>query len=300
MRRDISFKTEDGVTLRGWHYLPDGRTGRVPTIVMAHGFSAVKEMYLDRFAEAFAAAGLAAVVFDNRNFGASDGEPRLEIDPWRQVRDYRDAITFVQGLEETDPDRIGVWGSSYSGGHVLVLGAIDKRIKCVVSQVPLASGHDNALRLIRSDTIAAVRGLFDADRRARGAGEPPAMIPVVSEDPAGPAALPTPDSWTWFTETGRLRAPSWKNEVTLRSVEMFTEYEPASYIRSISPTPLLMVVALGDVLTVADLALAAYEKALEPKKLVTLTGGHFDAYVNDFAAASSAAADWFRRHLLAA
>ena len=94
MRKDIEFKTEDGVTLRGWRYLPDGRRGKVPTIVMAHGFSAVKEMYLDRFAEAFAAAGLGSVVFDNRNFGASDGEPRQEIDPWRQVRDYRDAITY--------------------------------------------------------------------------------------------------------------------------------------------------------------------------------------------------------------
>src|SRR4051794_36505114 len=94
MRTDIAFKTEDGVTLRGWHYLPDAGRGRLPTIVMAHGFSAVKEMYLDRFAETFAAAGLAAVVFDNRNFGASDGEPRQEIDPWQQVRDYRDAITY--------------------------------------------------------------------------------------------------------------------------------------------------------------------------------------------------------------
>src|SRR3954467_10027825 len=128
-RRDIEFDAE-GVTLRGWFYDADGQSGAAPTIVMAHGFSAVKEMYLDRFAEVFAAAGLAALVFDNRNFGASDGEPRQEIDPWRQVRDYRDAITFAQGLPETDPARIGVWGSSYSGAHVLVLGAIDRRIGC--------------------------------------------------------------------------------------------------------------------------------------------------------------------------
>jgi fermentation-respiration switch protein FrsA (DUF1100 family) len=83
---------------------------------MAHGFSAVKEMYLDKFAEVFAEAGLGALVFDNRNFGASGGEPRQEIDPWEQVRDYRDAITFVETLPETDADRIGIWGSSYSGG----------------------------------------------------------------------------------------------------------------------------------------------------------------------------------------
>jgi fermentation-respiration switch protein FrsA (DUF1100 family) len=298
MRKDIEFKTEDGVTLRGWHYLPDNHKGKVPTIIMAHGFSAVKEMYLDRFAEAFATAGMAVVVFDNRNFGASDGIPRQEIDPWQQVRDYRDAITYAETLNETDINRIGVWGSSYSGGHVLVVAAIDRRVKCVVSQVPLASGNRNAKRLIRADFMAETRSMFDDDRRNRAQGKPPAMIPVVAEDPTAPSALPTPDSWTWFTETGCSRAPSWKNEVTLRSVEMFTEYEPGSYARFISPTPLLMLVAKHDVLTVADLAFESYETALEPKSIVSLNGGHFDAYVKGFDVASKAATHWFSEHLL--
>src|SRR6202051_1553647 len=150
MRRDIAFDAE-GVTLRGWFYPAEGVSAPSGAVIMTHGFSAVKEMYLDRFAEAFAAAGLNAVVYDNRNFGASDGEPRQEIDPWRQVRDYRDAITYAETVEETDADRIGIWGSSYSGGHVLVVGAIDRRIKCVAGQVPLISGHNNARRLIRAD-----------------------------------------------------------------------------------------------------------------------------------------------------
>jgi pimeloyl-ACP methyl ester carboxylesterase len=72
MHKDIEFKTEDGITLRGWHYIPDGASGPVPTVVMSHGFSAVKEMYLDKYAEAFAAAGIGSIVYDNRNFGASD------------------------------------------------------------------------------------------------------------------------------------------------------------------------------------------------------------------------------------
>jgi uncharacterized protein len=82
------------------------------------------------------------------------------------------------------------------------------------------------------------------------------MMPVVSEDPMGPALLPTPDSWKWFTETARTIAPAWRNEVALRSVEMFLEYEPGAHIAHISPTPLMMVVALSDHLTVADEALA--------------------------------------------
>ena len=296
MRQDIEFDAE-GVTLRGWLYLPDGATGPAPTIVMAHGFSAVKEMYLDTFAEAFAAAGLGAVVFDNRNFGASDGEPRQEIDPWAQVRDYRHAITWAQAHPQVDASHIGVWGSSYSGGHVLVLGAIDKRIKCVVAQVPLVSGFRNIQRLVRQDFLAPNRGLFEQDRAARYRGEAPAMIPVVDADPMAASALPTPDSWEWFSETGKTRAPAWRNEVTLRTVEMLMEYEPAAYLERISPTPLLMVVAAGDHLTPTDLALEAYQQAREPKRLVLLPGAHFDAYVKDFDAASAAARDWFLEHL---
>ena len=157
------------------------------------------------------------------------------------------------------------------------------------------------LHLYNQDIWDGLRGMFDADRAARYAGDEPAMIPVVSspdEQPQAPAALPTADSWQWFTETHDKRAPSWKNEVTLRSVEMFIEYEPGIYIPSISPTPLLMLVARDDVLTVSDLAFAAYETAREPKQLVVLDGGHFDAYIKSFDKSSSAASGWLSQYLL--
>ena len=297
MRTDIEFKADDGTKLRGWHYVPAGG-GKHPTIIMAHGYSAVKEMYLDKFAEHFATLGLASIVFDHRNFGASDGQPRQEIDPWKQINDYRDAITYAETLPATDAGRIGVWGSSYSGAHVIVVGAIDRRVKCVSSQVPLISGHENARRLIRADHIAGFHNALEGDRRARYQGQPPAMVPVVAEDPASPSALPTADSWKWFTETGKTRAPSWRNEVTLRSVEMFMDYEPGAYLSFVSPTPLQIIVALGDHLTVSDQALQGYERALHPKRLVTLKGGHFDAYLDGFDAASTAAGEWFKQHLL--
>ena len=297
MRRDMEFDAE-GTTLRGWLYVPDGATGPCPTVVMSHGYSAVKELFLDAFAEVFCDAGLCALVYDNRNLGASDGEPRQEIDPWAQVNDYRHAITFARTLDEVDGDRIGIWGSSYSGAHVLVVGAMDRRVKCVVAQVPLISGHDNARRLIRSDLIQPTQEMFEADREARYRGEPPAMLPVVAPE-GEPCALPTADSYEWFTTSGQQRAPSWRNECTLRSVEMFLEYEPGAYLPYISPTPLLLVVAAGDHLTVSDLAIGAYERAREPKRLELLSGGHFDAYIADFERSSGAARDWFAQHLLA-
>jgi len=296
MRSDIEFATADGTILRGWHYVPQG-AGPFPTIVMAHGFAAVKEMYLDAYAEAFAAAGLASLVYDNRNLGASDGTPRQELDPWLQIRDYSDAITFAQGLPRTDPARIGIWGSSYSGGHVLVVGAIDRRVRAVVSQVPLISGYHGFRRIVRADHLGPSFAMFAEDRRLRASGAAPQTLPVVSADPMQPSALPTAESHAWFTTTHAARAPSWRNEVTLRSLEYGLGYEPGAYISQISPTPLLLVVAQDDTLAVTDLALAAYERALEPKRLVLLKGGHFDAYVEGFAQSSGAAAEWFKAHL---
>src|SRR4051794_7921704 len=98
--------------------------------------------------------------------------------------------------------------------------------------------------------------MFEGDREARYRGEPPAMIPVVAPE-GEPSALPTADSYEWFTTSGQQRAPSWRNECTLRSVEMFIEYEPGTYLPWISPTPLLMVVAAGDHLTVSGLSIDA-------------------------------------------
>jgi fermentation-respiration switch protein FrsA (DUF1100 family) len=299
MRQDIEFAAEDGVILRGWHYAPEGVDGPAPLVVMAHGFSATKEMLLDDYAEYFAAGGLGVLVYDNRNLGASDGEPRGELDPWQQIRDYRTAITWAQGMPWTDPARIGVWGSSYSGGHVLVVGALDKRVKAVVSQVPLVSGLANARRLIRADVFAGLREMFDADRAGRYAGKAPEMIQVAWEkDPTEVCALPTEDTHDFFLGPILERATTWKNEVTLRSVEMFIEYEPGAYIADIAPTPLMMVVAAKDHLTVSDLALDYFERARHPKELVVLPVGHFEAYVKPaFDVNAAAQLRWFTTHL---
>jgi fermentation-respiration switch protein FrsA (DUF1100 family) len=182
---------------------------------------------------------------------------------------------------------------------VLVVGALDKRVRCVVSQVPLVSGLANARRLIRADVFAGLREMFDADRAARYAGKDPAMVPVVwEEDPSAPCALPTQDSSDFFLTGAAQRAPNWRNEVTLRSVEMFIEYEPGAYIADISPTPLMMVVAAKDHLTVVDLAVEYFERARHPKELVVLPGGHFEAYVKpDFDVNAAAQLTWFQKHL---
>lgn len=216
-----------------------------------------------------------------------------------QVDDFRNAITFAETLPGVDPDRIGIWGSSYSGAHVLVVAAQDRRVKAVSSQVPVVDGDANFRQLVRADFIDGTRAAFDEDRRARFRGEDPGMVDVVNEDPMAPSALPTPDSYEWFIGTQKLRAPSFVNKCTLRSVERFSEYQPGAFIRLIAPTPLLMSVAQNDVLTMTRIALDGFETAREPKKLIILPGGHFDAYVNGFEISCGAQLAFFTEHLLA-
>jgi cephalosporin-C deacetylase-like acetyl esterase len=136
-REDIQFNTRDNVTLRGWFYTPQGTANeKRPCIILAHGFAAVKEMTLDKFAEYFSTnLAVCALVYDHRNFGDSDGKPRQDVNHFLQCSDYSDAITYAQMRAEVDKDRIGLWGSSYSGGHVLHVAAVDRRVKAVISQV---------------------------------------------------------------------------------------------------------------------------------------------------------------------
>lgn len=265
MRRDIEFDAE-GLSLRGRLYLPDGPPPPVPTVVMGRGFSCVEEMFLDAYATTFVAAGLGVLVYDNPDVGDSDGTPREEVDPWGEIRDYRHAITYACSLPEVDGSRIGIWGTSYTGGHVLVVGAIDNRVKCVVSQVPVVSGWS--------------------------AGEAPQMVPVTSLDPTELCAFPGRNAFKSFQGARR-----WKSEVTLRSIAMFREQETSAYVDKMGRSPLLMIVEDNDTLAAVDQALDIYDRALEPKKLVSFSGEHFDASVRHQEAAAVAARDWYLQHL---
>lgn len=300
MRTDISFQA-DGTTLRGWLYRPSGAQP-APIIVMAHGWAAVKEALLDLYGEAFAAAGFAVLIYDHRNFGTSDGEPRQEIDPWAQVRDYRHAITYAQSLDGVDPRRVGIWGTSFSGGHVLVVGALDRRVRCVVAQCPTISGHRNFLRRNPGDAVTAMRARFDADRRRRFSGGEPELFTQLpgltleggDADDFGPRGN---DAAEWYRRMRRDRLAHWRNELTLKSMENYAEYEPADYIARIGPTPLLLITGDADTATPTDEALEAYSRAREPKKLLILPGGHYDLYGPSREAATAAAVDWFKAHL---
>ncbi|MCE7002529.1 alpha/beta hydrolase [Kibdelosporangium philippinense] len=294
-RIDVEIPAE-GAVLSAWLYIPDNATKPLPTVTMCIGFAGIKDALLPEFATAFTEAGFVTILHDHRGFGASTGEPRYDVNPWQQIADWRRVISYLESRPEVDADRIGLWGTSYSGGHALVLGATDRRLKAVVANAPFISGHQDYLRRVLPEDHAAMEEWYNGDERAQVQGAAPRVIAVADKDPAVEALWHDAEiEAVYKAEIPGVTAP--KNLVTLRSGRMIRMYEPGSYISRVSPTPLLMVAAKQDTMTPTDAQLAAYEQALEPKKLQLLPGGHFAPYIDEFELASSAAIEWFGTHL---
>ena len=300
-KRETVFAARGGTRLRGWFYLPEG-PGPWPGVVMAHGFSAVKEMCLPQLAEFLCSSGIAVLLYDHRNLGESDGEPRQEINPWAQTVDYRHALDWLIDQPQVDADRVGVYGSSFSGGEVLVLGSDDPRIRAVVANAPLAGmpGVDYG------DTESGWRKICERlndpgpDALASRPAAAPMELAVVSEPDGSsrPAFLPQEESARWFLRHGRRPGSTWQNEVTLANgFDCDPPFDPGQCVAHIQ-APLLMVVATEDRLASTAVALDAFARAPEPKQLEMVSGDHFVAYEDEgFAQAAVVVRDFFDQYL---
>ncbi len=295
MRNDLSFAS-GGLTCRGWFYAGSGKGSR-PLIVMSHGVTAVKEQHLARFAERFATEGFAVIVFDYRYLGSSDGEPRGRVIPHLQHEDLRAAITHGARLPGVDPNRIALWGSSFSAGHAIFVGALDPRVKAVVAQVPALNVAHSLINLISRPVFDTLLATFAEEGAARNAGAEDTWIPVVNH-PGEPAFLASPDAFEWFSSTASL-APNWQNRISLESVARAAEYYPDAFIELLAPRPLLMQVANNDTLIPVNLARQAFHRAGEPKTIEFYDCGHFDPYANEPWASQflNAQVRWLKEHL---
>ena len=295
MRKDISFQS-GGLTCRGWFYPGAGR-GPCPVVVMSHGVTAVKEQHLARYAERFAAEGFAVLVFDYRYLGASDGEPRGRVIPHLQHEDIRAALAYVSALPEVDAKRIALWGTSYSGGHALFVGALDPRVKAVCVQVPGINIPHSLISLISRPVFEGLLTTLADDQALRNGGGQGGAIPVVAER-GEPAFLAATDAYEWFTASAAI-APNWVNSITLESVARAAEYVPDALIELIAPRPLLMQVAAKDTLIPINLARQAFHRAGEPKQLEVYDCGHFDPYANEPWASQflTGQVRWLKEHL---
>jgi pimeloyl-ACP methyl ester carboxylesterase len=238
----------------------------------------VRHFHLPSFADRFQAAGFAVLLYDNRNWGDSDGLPRQESIPALQQTDYYDAFNYAICLPNVDRHRMVYWGTSFSGGNVLHAAAVDKRIKAAVVQCPAVSGETRSLAF--KDRIPA---LFD-DRAHIVAGGERGRVPQIAPDlesaRRGDAAAMFPDLHAYESMKGIPELGArWENYVTEQTQLHMLLFEGHTVIHRISPTPLLMVIPGNDVTVKTASQLMAYEKAREPKEMLYLEGcGHFDIY----------------------
>lgn len=290
-RSDVTFRSA-GSDCAAWLYRPI-RDGPLPLVVMAHGLSATRELRLDAYAEHFCAAGLGALVFDYRFFGASGGEPRQLLDIACQHADYRAAVAYARALDWVDPDRIGLFGTSFSGGHVIVIAAEDPRIAAVVSQCPFTDGLASLPKLgpanIAKATLAGLRDQIGALR-----GRSPRYIPAIGA-PGSFALMSTADSKLGF-EALRPEQSAWENRVAARVALRIATYRPGRAARRVA-APALFCVADRDSLAPAG-ATVKLVGAAPRGEIKRYPVGHFEIYVG--AAWERAVADqteFLLRHL---
>jgi fermentation-respiration switch protein FrsA (DUF1100 family) len=276
-------------------YWPADTTGPLACVVMGHGFSGTRDMGLAPYAERFASAGMAVLMFDYRHFGASDGQPRQLIDITEQLDDYRAAIRFARSLRGVDPERIALWGTSLSGGHVIAVAAADPQIGAVVAQVPWV-GIERARRSARSMRVTLL--LFAAAiRDAIGSllGRPPYLVPAVG-DPTDVAVFADADARMW-RDTLACTAPTWRNAFAARVLFSLLRYRPGRSAKQLT-MPLLVCVADQD--TAASVNLAAQAARQAPRgELRRYPFGHFAAYIGTgFEQIITDQVAFLRRHLL--
>lgn len=291
---EVRFHSQ-GCVVAGTLMLPDGAgpTTQVPGVVQGPGWLGLRGAKLYRpYHDALVAAGMAVLVFDYRGFGDSEGDATY-LDPMAQIVDWRNAVTYLAARPEVDASRIGAFGSGGTGGGNAVLAAgLDERIKATVSQVPIADGRDWLHRMRREHEWLEFLDRIETDRTARvcsGQGE---MVA-----PRDGIMVPTPERRTTDIKSDvDSRVP---DMVELASAEAIFDYRPIDVVGRISPRALMVICVEHDATTPEDHAIALYERAGGPKRLVVQTGTtHYGAYAQYRDVVNPLIVDWFLEHLV--
>lgn len=278
-RADVQFRSK-GTWCRGWLYLPDGDPpgvgGRPPIIVMAHGLGAVIQMRLDAFAERFSDAGYACLVFDYRHFGLSDGTPRQLLSIRRQLDDWAAALDYARTLPNVDNRRVVLWGSSFSGGHVMAVGARDRHVSAVIAQCPFTSGIASASAM-NPVTAVKVAGRAIADLAGSVVGRPPVLVDLVGS-PRDAALMTAPDAQPGYAAL----VPDdldFADAVAARIGVSIPLYHPGRALRKVS-CPVL-VCACDDDTVAPPRPTVRYARQGPTTQVIRYPEGHFDIYVGE-------------------
>jgi len=277
-REDVVFEV-NGTTVRAWLYLPENRPVPVPCIVMGHGTGGTREMLLERYAVRYREAGYAVLAFDYRFFGESDGEPRQLLWIPCQLEDYTATIRYARTRKEIDPAKIALWGTSLSGGHVIVTAAREPHIACVVAQCPGVDGRASAEMGLKRLGLGYVFRMVVHGQRdffRSWVGLSPHKIPIVGQ-PGSLALMNTEEAYALFT---RDAPKGYVNEVCARILLRVDKYRPVKHARNVR-CPVLLQVCEKDNL-IPKRAVEETAKELGTYALVkSYPIGHFDIYAGE-------------------
>ena len=289
---EVSFYSE-GDRVSAILRLPDrSADAPYPAVVQGPGWLGLKDaqLYLP-YHEALTAAGIAVLILDFRGFGSSEGASDLLL-PSRQLEDLINAVTYVASRSDIDEDSIGTFGSGGTGGgNAIMLAAADSRIRCAVSQVPVADGEDWLRRMRREYEWYELLESLRADRAERVLTGKSRLV-----HPREDIMLQTPERRTTKVKKDvDSRVPTL---VQLRSVDGILAYKPIEVVGSIEDAPLLIVGVEDDPVTPTDHAVALYERARPPKKLLMQRHTtHYGAYAQYADTVVPQITDWFGTYL---
>ncbi len=292
MKRAVEFYSE-GFKLRGDVFTPEGLAPgeQRAAVLLCHGYTGVKDLYLPDNAEALNAAGYVAMNFDYKGWGDSEGA-RSRLVPYSRVIDVQAAITFLGLQPEVDPERIGLYGTSYGGATVSWVGAVDQRAKCIVSVVGIGNGARWMSRVRRVDEW------FDLLERSRADRERRATTGESESVERAEILLPDRQS-AQLAEAARRNNPAAVGTIPLEYVDDTLGFNPEWIVDQVSPRPILFITSDNDRLVPPEESEQLYAHAKEPKKLVVLKGyGHYEVYQEPaFGEVMSATLDWFNQYL---
>jgi dipeptidyl aminopeptidase/acylaminoacyl peptidase len=280
----------EGERIAGLWRVSDAARGPLRAIVQGPGWLGLKDANLYvRYHEALTEAGFGVLIFDYRGFGDSGGA--RELSPARQLQDLRNAVTYLQTREDVDPDAIGCFGTGGTGGgNAVLLAAADPRVGAVVSQVPVADGRDWLHRMRSESDWLAFLAALEEDRRTRvltGSGR--------RVHPREEIMVPTAERRTTTIKADvDDRIPS---DVSLAAADEILDYRPLDAASGLM-TPLLVVGVEGDATTPTDHAVALYEAARGPRRLVMQRHTtHYAAYDRYWTTVTPLIVEWFDEHL---
>lgn len=292
MKKPVTFYSE-GFRLVGDVFYPDGLRPpeRRAGLVLCHGYTGVKDLYLPDNARVLTEAGYVVLTFDYKGWGDSEG-PRSRLAPYSRVADVQAALTFLGSLPEVDRARLGIYGTSYGGATVVWTAAIDPRVQCTVSVVGIGNGTRWMRSVRRPDEFHDLLARADQDRH-RQAVEGKSEF-VKREE----ILLPDRQS-AELAAAARRDNPAAVSTIPLEYIHETLQFSPEWVVDRIAPRPVLFITTDDDRLVPPEESVALHARAGEPKRLVVLKGyGHYEVYREPaFSAVMRETVAWFRRYL---